>query len=81
MTLKRNSPFAKRIRALALARGQTQEQIAHDIGVTHNTLIRWINGHSAPVSRPTLAVIERMEDEAEAGKDGGGHERLDASAV
>lgn len=64
MTLKRNTPFAKRIRALAQARGQTQEALAHDIGVSFNTLSRWANGHRTPVSRPTLAVIEKMENEA-----------------
>ena len=37
-----------RIKALRRSAGMTQEDMAHELGVTFATMNRWENGHSIP---------------------------------
>jgi putative transcriptional regulator len=47
------------IKALRLARGETQEQFAHAVGVTTPTVNRWENGHAAP-SKHTARLLDAL---------------------
>lgn len=45
---KYNSPFASNIRKLMLERGVTQDELAHAIGKTRQTVSQYVNGISEP---------------------------------
>ncbi len=53
------------IKALRKGLGRTQEEFAHDVGVTFATVNRWENGKSKP-SRLALKVLEALKQKTEA---------------
>ncbi len=55
---------AEKIRRLRKDLGLTQEQLAHAIGVTLQTVNRWENGHTKP-HRTFVRVMEQMGKEQE----------------
>ena len=58
-----STDFARLVKALRDKRGLTQEQLAHEIGVSFSTVNVWENGHRRP--QPYLAKrLLEMADEA-----------------
>jgi DNA-binding transcriptional regulator YiaG len=56
------------IKALRKQLGMTQEEFAHDIGVTFATVNRWENGKS----KPSRLALKMLSDRAEATNGGSG---------
>ena len=52
------------IRTLRKERGQTQEEFAHEVGVTFATVNRWENGKSKP-SRLALKILDALKHQTE----------------
>ncbi len=50
---------SRRLRDCRLAAGETLEQIASLIGVNKTTVMRWENGHTTRIARPTLDLLAR----------------------
>lgn len=47
------------VKALRVSLGMTQEDLAHELGVTVSTVNRWENGHTRP-SRLATAGLDRL---------------------
>ncbi len=62
--MNRGVDFAGLVRGIREARGLTQEQLAHELGVTFGTVNGWENGRHRPI--PLLARL-LIELAAEAG--------------
>lgn len=56
---KKQSPLGERLRSFREAVGYTQVQVAEELGVTKQTVIRWEQGGSEP-SFTELCVLARM---------------------
>lgn len=54
----------KQIRDLRTSAGMTQEQFAHQLGVTVATVNRWERGHTAPSQLAKLALNGMKEKAA-----------------
>jgi DNA-binding transcriptional regulator YiaG len=52
------------IKALRGRTGLTQEDLAHEVGVSTSTVNRWENGHSQP-SRLACHALQRISNTAE----------------
>jgi len=53
------------VKALRLNLSMTQEDLAHELGVTVSTVNRWENGHTRP-SRLATAGLDRLVADREA---------------
>ena len=61
--------FPDRIRRLQAALGLNQRRLAMRLGVTTETVNRWLNGHCNPGSDITWMAIASLEGEAGIGGD------------
>lgn len=50
------------VKTLRVSLGMTQEDLAHELGVTVSTVNRWENGHTRP-SRLATAGLDRLSAE------------------
>ena len=50
------------VKTLRVSLGMTQEDLAHELGVTVSTVNRWENGHTRP-SRLATAGLDRLASE------------------
>lgn len=50
------------VKTLRVSLGMTQEDLAHELGVTVSTVNRWENGHTRP-SRLATAGLDRLATE------------------
>lgn len=48
----------KRLKAIRIARGWSEESCAHRLGITYSTLSRWERGESLPRSQIVLKAID-----------------------
>ena len=58
---------ADEIRKLRLSFGMTQEDFAHELGVTFATVNRWENNKAVP-SRLALKVLDQLRDKVGTGQ-------------
>ena len=53
---------AEQLRRLRWKLGWTQEKLAHEVGVTRNSVARWERGEMA-ISEPAARLIQRIADD------------------
>ncbi len=54
--------FSSLVRDLRQARGLTQEQLAHEIGVTFSTINGWENGKHQPIRALATRLLAMAEE-------------------
>jgi transcriptional regulator with XRE-family HTH domain len=50
--------FSDYVKMIRLHLGITQEQLAHDLGISFSTINRWENGHTIPSKLARLRLVE-----------------------